>query len=203
MAKQNPLTLERIVRDARRHHTAAQYPGDLAADLGLESPTAARRARPAWLTRWVPAFAAAAALLLGAAVVWQSLQAAGTNTTPDPGPATAHHTPGPTAPSPPQADPPQPRKHHAVELARSIPPAVFLSAAQKIEAASVRASDTAVLRLHQQWVGRKTPTMPTMCAIAIRLSLGSIPNPHTPDYNLPRGLRLSVPSLSTLRKELS
>lgn len=201
---QPPLTLERIVRDARRQHAQASYPGDLAADLGLdaESPRPARRL---WLTRWVPACAAAAALLLGAAVLWQSLTASQPAA-----PQTPEHVAEADSDDPPHLPPkahppagPTAADLSPAALARAIPPAALDDATVKFSSTADLATHAAEQQLSQDWTGRKTPPAPSAPAMRLRLSLGSIPTLSTSDFDFPRGQRWSVPSLSTLRKELS
>ncbi|XAM00207.1 hypothetical protein OT109_02225 [Phycisphaeraceae bacterium D3-23] len=96
MANSQPPTLEQIVRAAQREHAAVQYPGDLAADLGLTDD-----APRGWLRRWRPALALCAVLALAAGGVglWALLSPSPT-TPPQPIADAVPESPGPVAPNP-------------------------------------------------------------------------------------------------------
>lgn len=201
MAKQDSRTLDPLVRAAQRDYAASQYPGDLAADLGLTG-TAARRG---WLQRWRPALTLCAiiALVAGGIGVWARL-----------GPTPSAHRPAVAglAPEPAARDNPPhsvPRHHTPPaitdRLTRSVAAVTRVEfTAFKQQVADQRASAKRVARdrlarmLAQHEPVKTSVTLRPMTASAI----GFAATPRVA-LTLPRGLTLSASAPPPFAKERS
>ena len=197
------VPIKRQLRDAQRIHKAEQYPGNLAADLGLKPKTP-------WLKRGLVALTAAAALVLAATVTVQWLaQNASSKTQPLPpiaqtpsdtqtqSQATANTPSHPVvlpAPSLAHTDLPINVAHDNLEKAQS-----------RFNGLVAQAKQSAGSTLNQRWSGRNS--LPTPCAGLAsnsRLTHVGLPTFPTPTLSLPRGLRLPVSlTLTRPRKALS
>lgn len=196
MAEQEHLMLEKIVHAAQREHAAVQYPGDLAADLGLtcDSPRG-------WLKRWRPAIALCAVITLAAGGVglWALL-----GPSPDtPSPPMAEVEPEPSAPISPG---PLVAQHHNEPGSAANSPAVMTReqfAAVKQHIADLRASAkrTASVRLAQIIAeNRKMKTSVSLRPLSPS-AVGLAAMPH-PAFSTPSGL--SMPAYSpSFTKEMS
>lgn len=200
MNKPTPLAIKRQLRDAQRIHKAEQYPGNLAADLGLKPKTP-------WLKRGLVALTAAAALALTATVAMQLIGDRDSPTTSSSG-SIAHVQPTPT--------PEAPITRPAIEVTPAIPQTptkLSIAVAQRnldhtqarILVMQTHAKKTASQALAQRWAGRASVPAPAAgLATAIGHVRMRLPTFPTPSLTLPRGLSLPTSlSLTRPRKALS
>ncbi|MEM9414600.1 MAG: hypothetical protein AAGA29_03865 [Planctomycetota bacterium] len=198
MTKQETDSLEEIVDAARCQYAAAQYPGDLAADLGLSA-----HVPRGWLQRWRPAVALCAvlALAVGGAGLWALL-----------GPS-PHGQAGPVVEATPEnrvpnVSPPS-IPQHGDESGDTLSPTVnaaitreqFVALKQDIADLRASAKRTADIRFTQLLASNQK----VKPAISVRpltpAAVGLSTVPHV-GLSLPRGLALPAYSPSSI-KELS